>query len=102
MVEEHVRGLTRRYRDVTLTYALWMETGEHGRLGADALLLAEEGSRPARVCALIQLPPTVDDLVQETLYSFPGVTYKPVQVGLHMPEEVLLEILMMLNLELLS
>lgn len=102
MVEEHVQGLTRRYRDVTLTCALWMETGEHGKLGSDALLLVEEASRPEHDCALIQPPQMVDVLAQETLHSFPGVTSKHVQVGLHVPEEVLLEILMMLNLELLS
>lgn len=102
MVEELVGGQTRRSRGATLTCVLWMEVGETGIVGASALPLVEEVKRLENGCATIQCHLKVGAPVQEMLLRCPDATCKHVQVGPSEPEEVLLEILMMLNLELLS
>lgn len=100
--EELVGGQTPRSRDATLTCVLWMEVGEAGIVGASALPLVEEVKRLESGCATIQCRLKVVAPVQETLHRYPDAICKHVQVGPSEPEEVLLEILMMLNLELLS
>lgn len=100
--EELVGGQTLRSRDATLICVLWMEVGETGIVGACVLLLVEEVKRPENGCATIQSHSKVVALVQEMLLRYPDAIYKHAQVGPSELEEVLLEILMMLNLELLS
>lgn len=100
--EELVGGRTPRSRDATLTCVLWTGVGETGKVGARVLLLVEEAKRPENGCATIQSHLTVGAPARETPLRFPDAIYKLVQVGPSEPEEVLLEILMMLNLELLS
>lgn len=100
--EELVGGQTPRSRDATLICVLWMEAGETGIVGACVLPLVEEVKRPENGYATIQSHPKVVAPVQEMLLRYPDAIYKHAQVGPSEPEEVLLEILMMLNLELLS
>lgn len=102
MEEELVGGQTPRSRDATLICVLWMEVGETGIAGACVLPLVEEVKRPENGCATIQSRSKVVAPVQEILLRYPDAIYKHAQVGPSEPEEVLLEILMMLNLELLS
>lgn len=100
--EELVEGQTPRSRDATLICVLWMEVGETGIIGGCVLPLVEEVKRRGNGCAIIQSHPKVVAPVQETLLRYPDAIYKHAQVGPSEPKEVLLEILMMLNLELLS
>lgn len=99
---EPAGGQTPRSRDATLTCAPWMGVGETGRVGARVLLLVEEAKRPGKGCATVQSHLTVGAPVRETPLRFPDAIYTLAQVGPSEPEEALLEILMMLNLELLS
>lgn len=102
MEEEPVGGQTPRPRGATLACVLWMDVGETGIVGADVLPPVEEVKRLENGCATILCRPEVVVPVLETLLRYPGAIYKHAQVGPSEPEEVLLEILMMLNLELLS
>lgn len=102
MEEELVRGRTPSCRGATLTGVLWMEAGETGRVGAIALCLVEEAKRLGNGYVTTQCHLKVAVPVEEMLLRYPGAVHKHVQVGPIEPEEVLLEILMMLNLELLS
>lgn len=102
MEEELVGGQTPRSRDATLTCVLWMGVGDTGIAGACVLLLVEEAKRLGNGCATVRSHLTAGDPVRETPLRYPDAIYKHAQVVPSVPEEVLLEILMMLNLELLS
>lgn len=102
MEAERVPGQTARSRGAAPTCVLWMEAGETGRVGAFALSLVEEAKRLGNVYATIQCHLKVAVPVEEMRLRYPGAMHRHVQVGPNEPEEVLLEILMMLNLELLS
>lgn len=99
--EELVGGQTPRSSNATLTYVLWMGAGEAGMAGDRVLPLAEEAKRLENGCATIQSHLKVVAPAQETLLRCPDAMCMRAQVGPSEPEEVLLEILMMLNLELL-
>lgn len=100
--EELVGGRTPRSRDATLTCVLWMGVGEAGRAGARVLLLVEGVKRLENGCATTRSLLTAGAPARETPLRYPGAIRRLAQVGPSEPEEVLLEILMMLNLELLS
>lgn len=102
MEEELVWGQTHRSRGATLTHVPWMEIGETGVAGATVLPLVEEVKRLGTDYVTVHCHLKVVVPVQEMLLRCPDAIYKHVQVGPSEPEEVLLEILMMLNLELLS
>lgn len=102
MEEELVWGRTRRSRGAALTCVPWMEIGETGIAGATVLPLVEGVKRLGNGCATVPCHLQVVVPAQVMLLRCPDAIYKHVQVGPREPEEVLLEILMMLNLELLS
>lgn len=102
MEAELVGAQTPRSRDATLTCVLWMEAGEAGRVGAGVLPLVEVVKRLENGCATIRYHPKVVAPAQGMLLRYPDAIYKHAQVVPSEPEEVLLEVLMMLNLELLS
>lgn len=102
MEEEPVEVQTPRSRGATLTCVLWMETGGHGIVGAIVLSPVEEVKGLESDCVTTQCHLKLAVPVQEMPPRYPDVTHSHVQVDPSEPEEVLLGILMILNLELLS
>lgn len=101
MEEELVGGQTPRSRGAAMTCALWMEVGETGTVGAIVLPPVEEVKRSGIGCVTVQCQLRVVVPAPEMPPRYPDATCMHAQVGPSEPEEVLLEILMMLNLELL-
>lgn len=102
MEEEPVGVQIPRSRGATLTCVLWTEVGEHGTAGATVLSLVEEVKGLESDYVTIQCQLKVAVPVREMPPRSPDVTCKHVQVDPSEPEEVLLEILMILSLESLS
>lgn len=100
--DELVGARTPRCRGAMLTCVLWMEAGETGTAGARVLPLVEEARGLVSGSATVRHQTKVAVPVPGTPPRCPDAMCRRVQVGPHEPEEVSLEVLMMLNLELLS